>query len=87
MQMSYNAHDSMNYILDLGVELDEMPTPARNLYSSIPRCGRYKFDVMKEILEAEPYTVSLVSDSQNTQHWFMIFPTYEDYVAFQMAWY
>lgn len=68
---------------DLGFSLYDMPEPFKNFYRTIPR-GFTKFDRAAELLRREPYSASLHKDSQ--QHWWVEFPTKEDYMAFILKW-
>lgn len=67
---------------DLGISFYDMPEPFVNFYRTIPR-GFVKFDRCVELLRKEPYRARLYRDGD---HWWMEFPTQEDYVAFIMKW-
>lgn len=79
----------MTYKLYLGTELAEMPEAFQHLYFSIGRVARYKFDVVNEILETEPYSACLKEayvTSSRSKDWWMEFASEEDYIMFLMRW-
>jgi len=67
---------------DVGVTYGDMPEPFCNFYRSLSPAFLI-FEHAAEKLNQEPYNATLCNHSG---HWWIEFPTQEDYVAFLMRW-